>query len=53
MQRYEAHLEGVHGGENAEVLCASAPNDFKNLHFDHPTACANWVSGMAAIIYRC
>jgi len=41
-RRYEAHLEGVHGGENPEVLCASAPNDFKGLHFDHPTTCANW-----------
>lgn len=50
MQRYEAHLENVHGGEDAEVLCASTPNDFKGLHIDHPTSCANWVCDMAGVI---
>ena len=48
MQRYEAHLEGV-DEENAEIMCASAPNDFKDLHFDHPTSCVNWVSSMATV----
>ena len=48
MQRYEAHLEGI-GEENAEIMCASAPNDFKDLHFDHPTSCVNWVSSMATV----
>ena len=50
IQRYEAHLESIHDGENAEALCASAPNDFKGLHFDHPTSCANWVGDMVPVI---
>lgn len=42
-QRVEAHLEGVHDGDDGEKLCASTPNDFYGKHFDGPHTCVNWV----------
>ena len=48
MQRIEAHLENVGWGEDGEKLCASAPHDFYERHFDHPDSCANWVSYIIA-----
>jgi hypothetical protein len=48
-QRFEAHLENIHEGEDGEKLCASTPYDFFGQHFEHPDSCANWVSFVVAM----